>query len=77
MKSIIRLYVNEFLSVFTKTGQEVSYAQRYEEVGSSAISNLPELCELFDKYPGTIFNEGLFKIHNKGSFYLWTNLTFE
>jgi len=69
--------LNKFLSMFTNTGREESYANRYDEVGLSAISNLPELRELFEKYPGTIFNDGLFKILSIGSFYLWTNLTFE
>jgi len=69
--------LNEFLLVFAETGREIRYAQRYEEVALSALSNLPELSELFDKHSGAIFDGGLFKIHNKGSFYLWTKLTFE
>jgi len=68
---------NKFSSVFAKTGQEILYAQQYEEVALNALSNLHELHELLNNYTGAIFDNGLFKIHNKGSFYIWTKLAFE
>ncbi|MBS1500495.1 MAG: DUF1851 domain-containing protein [Bacteroidetes bacterium] len=32
---------------------------------------------LLEEYGGTTFDNGLFRIHNEGSFYYWTKLTFE
>jgi len=69
--------LGEFLGAFKQSGSDNTYLRQYNEVGSSALSNLPELRELLEKFSGMAFENGLFKIHTIGSFYLWTEITFE
>lgn len=69
--------LDKFLEVFKLSGSDNTYLTQYNEVGSSALSNLPELRELFEGFAGMSFENGLFKIHTIGSFYLWTEMAFE
>ncbi|MEP6612670.1 MAG: T6SS immunity protein Tdi1 domain-containing protein [Mucilaginibacter sp.] len=69
--------LDSFFRSFRQSGKDATYLKQYEEVGLTAVSNLPELCELFEKLSGTSFENGLFKIHTVGSFYLWTEIAFE
>ena len=69
--------LDKFLSVLIQTGQDVSYSEKYKEIGLVALFNLPELSDLLTTLPGAVFNKGLFKIHNIGSSYFWTQLSFE
>jgi len=69
--------LGEFLGAFKQSGSDNTYLRQYNEVGSSALSNLPELRELFEGFAGIAFENGLFKIHTIGSFYLWTEIAFE
>jgi hypothetical protein len=69
--------LNGFLKSFRQTGNDDAYLKQYNEIGLSALSNLPELSELFEKLSGKSFENGLFKIHTIGSFYLWTEMAFE
>ena len=66
-----------FLESYEKSGIDNTYLKSYEEVGTTALVKLPGLSILFEEFSGAVFDDGLFKIHNKGSFYLWTELTFE
>lgn len=68
---------DKFLASYTKTDNNNSYAKLYEDIGLSVLSNLPELSSIIKKFSGNIFDNGLFKVHNAGSFFFWTNLTFE
>ncbi|HWZ16906.1 MAG TPA: T6SS immunity protein Tdi1 domain-containing protein [Mucilaginibacter sp.] len=69
--------LDKFLGAFKQSGRDNTYLRQYNKVGSSALSNLPELRELFEKFAGMAFENGLFKIHTIGSFYLWTEIAFE
>jgi hypothetical protein len=69
--------LNKFLTSFSLSGRNDIYSERYKEVGLLALSKIPEVSNLFEQFSGAIFEDGLFKIHNIGSFYLWTELTFE
>ncbi len=69
--------LDAFLESFRRSGNDDTYLKQYNEAGMSALSNLPELRELFAKLSGASFENGLFKIHTVGSFYLWTEMAFE
>ena len=69
--------LNSFLKTYQQTGCNNEYAVKYKEVGDLALNNLPELSDLFKESSGKIFENGLFRIHNTGSFYLWTELSFD
>ena len=69
--------LDKFLGAFKQSGSDNSYLKQYNEVGSSALFNLPELRDLFEGFAGATFEKGLFKIHTIGSFYLWTEMAFE
>jgi hypothetical protein len=69
--------LDNFLTSFKKSSDDGGYLNRYNEVGLSALANLPELYELFENLSGTAFENGLFKIHSYGSFYSWTQIAFE
>ena len=44
--------LDKFLGVFKQSGSDNSYLKRYNEVGSSALLNLPELRDLFEEFAG-------------------------
>lgn len=69
--------INEFLIYFEQSEKNNSYREEYKEVGLNAIEALPELKSLLELLDGAVFENGLFRIHNIGSFYYWTQITFE
>ena len=68
--------LNSFLATFAQSDTDSHYLKQYNEVGSNAIQALPELKDLFNQLSGAIFENGLFRVHNIGSFYFWTELAF-
>ena len=69
--------LDNFLASFRQSSNDNAYLKQYKEVGLNALSNLPELREIFETLSGVTFENGLFKIHTVGSFYLWTEMAFE
>lgn len=69
--------LDKFLTSYNCSESNKIYSEKYKEIGTVALAGLPELANLFEEFSGAIFDRGLLKIHNIGSFYFWTELTFE
>ncbi|HZY36969.1 MAG TPA: T6SS immunity protein Tdi1 domain-containing protein [Mucilaginibacter sp.] len=69
--------LNNFSSVFKSTGTNNNYAEKYRNDGLEVLQRLSELNAFFEQFGGRVFDNGLYKVHNQGSFYLWTDLTFD
>jgi hypothetical protein len=69
--------LNNFSANFHQVTVDSTHLNRYHEVGLVALSKLPEVYSLFKLFSGSVFDDGLLRIHNPGSFYFWTELTFE
>lgn len=69
--------LDQFNSNYKVTGIEKDLYGKFTEVGDVALHNLSKIESLLDQIAGATFDGGLFRIHNKGSFYYWTRLVFE
>ncbi len=69
--------LDRFNNHYTQTNVENGLYDKFTEVGNIALKKSPTMCSLFDQFAGATFDEGMFRIHNKGSFYYWSKLSFE
>lgn len=66
-----------FNSQYRCTGVEKALYEKFGEVGEIALKKSNKIQSLLDQFAGASFDSSLFRVHNKGSFYYWTKLTFE
>ena len=64
----------EFILCNRITNVNSEYHQQYNINTNNIIYSDTKLNDLFDNYSGCTFNRGLFRIHTRGSSYIWTNI---
>lgn len=69
--------LDQFNKNYKVTSIEKGPFEKFAEVGDVALQNISNIQLLLDQTAGATFDEGLFRIHNIGSFYYWTRLVFE
>jgi hypothetical protein len=69
--------LDKFNSHYKVTAIERNLYGKFTEVGDATLKNLSEVQMLIDQFGGATLDKGLFRIHNRGSFYYWTKLGFD
>lgn len=69
--------LEKFLLSFKQTAKEVSYHIKYQNDGLTMLNTSSEVKDVISELGGGTFDNGLFRIHNVGSFYYWTKTVLE
>ena len=68
--------LENFSEVYELQSYNKDYLSNYRLDGKNVLAKLENLRLFLDTYEGAIYDDGLLRIHNIGSFYKWTDLVF-